>query len=39
MADCCETWSSEAQAFSLEILSLLGSVMTIEEFASLLPQP
>ena len=36
LSDCCETWSAEAQAFSLQILSLLGPVMTVEEFIVLL---
>lgn len=39
LRDCCETWSAEAQRFSIEILSLLGEVITVEEFIGLLAGP
>lgn len=36
LRDCCETWSEEAQRFSIEILSLLGEVISVDEFIGLL---
>jgi nicotinamidase-related amidase len=36
--DCCQTHSDEAQRFSLEIMSYLGSVVSLDEFlAAILP--
>ncbi len=39
LRDCCETWSADAQRFSMEILSLLGEVIAVDEFIGLLAGP
>jgi nicotinamidase-related amidase len=39
LRDACETWSAEAQRFSIEILSLLGEVITVDEFVRLVAGP